>query len=87
MVRFDSQIDIHTQSKKYMDNKEHETLRKRKLLALKWSMADTEKLRLMENFRDAINHSGEDLVLKCAGRSYSFLLNGYNVNIHNNADN
>ena len=54
-----------------MDNKEHEILGNRKLLTSKLSMTDAEKIRLMENFHDGIKRSGEDFVLKCAGRSYS----------------
>ena len=54
-----------------MDNKEHEILGSRKLLTSKLSMTDAEKIRLMENFHDGIKRSGEDFVLKCAGRSYS----------------
>lgn len=69
--KFDPYIDCHIKKKKGMDDKECEIHENRELLALKLSMEDAEKIRLMENFHDEIKRSGEDFVLKCAGRSYS----------------
>lgn len=69
--KFDPCIDCHIKKKKGMDDKEYEIHKNRELLALKLSMEDAEKIRLMENFHDGMKRSGEDFVLKCAGRSYS----------------